>query len=176
MKRHLPSQRGFTLIEVMIVVAIVGILAAIAYPSYRDSVLKGRRAQARTALMELLQQQERYMTQNNCYLGFTTSATGVSTASAPSPAADCGGVTATSVPFKNFAGDSLASASYLLSANACPTGTGTGTQRIAECVQVVATPVASRPDPQVNALRITSTGTKDCTGTASTTSPKLCWP
>ena len=51
---------GFTLVEVMIVVAIVGILASIAYPSYQESVRKGRRAQARTALSELVQQQERY--------------------------------------------------------------------------------------------------------------------
>ena len=42
-------------------------------------------AQARTAIMDLLQQQERYMTQNNCYLGFTNSAAGVATASAPVP-------------------------------------------------------------------------------------------
>ena len=43
--------RGFTLIELMIVVAIVAILAAIAYPAYTESVRKGRRAEARTAFI-----------------------------------------------------------------------------------------------------------------------------
>ncbi|RZM02652.1 MAG: type IV pilin protein, partial [Variovorax sp.] len=71
-RRRTPRRRqaGFTLIELMIVVAIVGILATIAYPSYRESVLKGRRAEARTALLELMQQQERYMTQRGAYLNF----------------------------------------------------------------------------------------------------------
>ena len=102
--------RGFTLIEVMITVAIVGVLSAIAYPSYTSSILKGKRAQGRTALVELMQQQERYFTERNCYLGFTTASTGVATVSAPNPAAACGGVTATGVPFKTFSGDNLASA------------------------------------------------------------------
>ena len=68
--------RGFSLIELMIVVAIVAILASVAYPSYRDSVLKGRRGEARAALAELMQQQERYMTQHNKYLTFSAGATG----------------------------------------------------------------------------------------------------
>lgn len=61
---------GFTLIEVMIVVAIVAILAAIAYPAYTDQVRKTRRADAKAALMELSQGAERFYTQNGTYTGY----------------------------------------------------------------------------------------------------------
>lgn len=172
MKYSMRKLRGFTLIELMIVVAVIGVLAAIAYPAYKDSILKGRRAQARAALAELLQQQERYMTQNNCYLGFSNS-NGVASASAPSPNTACGGVTASSVPFKNFAGETLANASYMLSATVCP-GASNATLSIASCVKLVATPI--RSDPAVANLEITSSGTKTCTGTASSSNFRLCWP
>ena len=59
--------RGFTLMELMIVVAIIGILAAIAYPSYQDSVRKSRRADAGAVLLELAQWMERFYTENNRY-------------------------------------------------------------------------------------------------------------
>ena len=62
------KQAAFTLIEVMIVVAIIGILAAVAYPSYRDYIAKARRGDAITVLMENAQWMERYFTQNNTYL------------------------------------------------------------------------------------------------------------
>lgn len=59
--------KGFTLIELMIVVAIVAILAAIAYPSYQEHVRKGRRADAKAALMENAQFMERFYTENFDY-------------------------------------------------------------------------------------------------------------
>jgi type IV pilus assembly protein PilE len=65
------AARGFTLIELMIVVAIVGILVRVAYPAYMQSVKKSRRADAKTALLDLAQREERYMATANIY---TTSA------------------------------------------------------------------------------------------------------
>jgi type IV pilus assembly protein PilE len=59
--------RGFTLIEVMIVVAIVAILAAIAYPSYVESVRKSRRAEARAQLLEAAQYMQRFYSQNDSF-------------------------------------------------------------------------------------------------------------
>ncbi len=58
---------GFTLIELMIVVAIVGILASIAYPSYTQYVQKSKRTEAMVALMQAAQIQEKYYSQNLRY-------------------------------------------------------------------------------------------------------------
>jgi len=65
---HIRSARGgFTLIELMIVVAIVAILAAIAYPAYTQHVLKTHRRAATACLMELAQWMERFYTTNMRY-------------------------------------------------------------------------------------------------------------
>lgn len=56
----MKRQTGFTLIELMIVVAVVGILAAIAYPSYQEYVRKARRADAMNALAEIRIEQEKW--------------------------------------------------------------------------------------------------------------------
>ena len=60
-------QRGFTLIEVLIAVAIVGIVAAIAVPSYSRFVTKGRRADATAFLLEVAGEQTRFFTERNAY-------------------------------------------------------------------------------------------------------------
>jgi type IV pilus assembly protein PilE len=65
----LVGSRGFTLIELMIVVAIVGILARIAYGSYQSSVAKSRRSVAQGCLVEQAQFLERYYTTNMSYAG-----------------------------------------------------------------------------------------------------------
>jgi len=74
-RRRLPrkTSAGFTLIELMLVVAVVAILASIAYPTYNDSVRKSRRGQAKADLVVLAQRAERYYTLNNSYAGFWAS-------------------------------------------------------------------------------------------------------
>lgn len=58
---------GFTLIELMVAVAVVGILAAVAYPSYQEYLRKTRRVDAKIALMSAAQALERYYTENMSY-------------------------------------------------------------------------------------------------------------
>lgn len=150
MKKHLDN--GFTLIELMIVVAIVAILISFAYPAYTNSIVKGKRAEGRTALSELMQQQERFMTQTNSYCAFSNMS------GSTAVVAGC-----TSVPFKTFSGDNQAKAAYYLSSDACPNST------IAECVRVSAVPIKS--DTEAGTLQVSSTGTKTCNGT----NPMVCW-
>lgn len=149
----------------MITVAIIGILAAVAYPSYQDSVLKGRRAEGRTALLNMLQQQERYYTQNGSYLAFAAGASG----SNGSTATTNSGVP---IPFKTISGDSSTSFAYTLSAVACDGFA------LSECVLLSAVP--QRTDTAVGTLTLMSTGVKSCVATGSSpsvppTKPNLCW-
>lgn len=79
MNQFLIKSRGFTLLELMITVAIVGILAAIAFPSYQQQIIKSHRTDGKTKLLEVAQRQERYYTDNNTYatsltlLGYSSS-------------------------------------------------------------------------------------------------------
>lgn len=69
---HQKRSAGFTLIELMIVVAIIGIIAAVAYPSYRNNVMATHRANAQADMMSLAQWMERkYLQQNYDYQGVT---------------------------------------------------------------------------------------------------------
>ena len=161
MRFYYPSQRavarahaGFTLIELMIVVAIIGLLAAVAIPAYTDSVRKGNRAEARAALMNLLQQQERYLTQMNTYETFAAGTPGT-------------------LPFKAYSSSegTQARSSHLLGARLCQAVSGvTPTKR--DCVEVFAAPQTSVfSDPQVTSMALDTQGRRTCTGTNT----ERCW-
>ncbi|MGE3296756.1 MAG: type IV pilin protein [Porticoccaceae bacterium] len=69
---RIPSrQAGFSLIELMVVVTIVAILVAAAYPNYTDSVRRSNRSDARATLLQVAQNLERRFTENNTYAGAT---------------------------------------------------------------------------------------------------------
>lgn len=77
--------RGFTLIELMVVVVIIGILAGVAYPSYKNYILKGRRAAAQAFLMDAAQRQQQYFLDNRTYAASLSALFGTATEAAAVP-------------------------------------------------------------------------------------------
>jgi len=71
MLKQLKSQKGFTLIELMIVVAIIGILAAIAIPNFLTYQMKSRQSEAKTNLQAIRTSQIAFQAERGCYLGVT---------------------------------------------------------------------------------------------------------
>lgn len=123
--------KGFTLIELMVVVAIVGILAMTAYPSYQDFVRRAARAEARATMLDVAQSQERWFTNNNQYK-----------AVAAAPASMTSG-------FKNYSGNDLGSRKYDLQVELA---NGSYT--------ITATPSNGFSDPKCGSLTLTGVGTK----------------
>lgn len=73
-RRRRAADRGFTLIELMIAIAVLGILAAVAFPSFMDSIRKNRRSEAFTALAQVQQAQERWRGNNAGYAASVSNA------------------------------------------------------------------------------------------------------
>ncbi|MDB5981631.1 MAG: pilus assembly protein PilE [Pseudomonas sp.] len=80
MRNDMKEQKGFTLIELMITVAIIGIIAAIAYPSYTKYVQRGYRSEAIAMLNDGVARMERYYAQNNNYSAANLAAIGINNA------------------------------------------------------------------------------------------------
>src|SRR6185369_3390771 len=67
MKHGKVALAGFTLIELMIVVAVIGVLAAIVYPSYQDYVRRANRSAAQQIMLDVSAKQEQYLTDRRSY-------------------------------------------------------------------------------------------------------------
>lgn len=151
-QHRMPGVRfseGFTLIELMIVVAVVGILAAIAYPSYQQYVKRGRRADAKATLTEMAQFMERYYSENNSY----------SSASLPVATSPRDGVAVYDIRFGSTCTDGTASVATSPQAN---------------CFLAQAIPVAggSMDGDQCGTFRLDNTGNKTVSGSAGASE---CW-
>ena len=109
MYKHL---RGITLLELMIVVVIIGIMAAIAYPNYRDFTDRARRNEAKALLLEIAQNQERFYLQNNRYGNLVELGYGGATVDT-----DSGAYTAAVGPNPDWAVNFAAVANYNLGGN-----------------------------------------------------------
>lgn len=142
------TQHGFTLVELMIVVAIVGILALIAYPSYTQHTIKAKRAAAESFIMSVANKQEQYVLDARQYAGVAADpgdATGLTTlgVSVPSDVSQnydikIGAVTSTPLAYKVTAvpiGGQAAADTKCGSVSIDQAGTKgkTGTGTVADC-------------------------------------------
>ena len=132
------AQRGFTLIEMLVAAALVAILAAIAYPSYRDHVIKASRTAAQNELLELSSVQEKIYLNSNAYTANVESAyTGTA-------AGGLGRSSAKTTDGKYALALTVVGQSYTLTA----------------------TPVAGSPQQNDGALSIASDGSRACVAPA----------
>lgn len=139
------KQLGFTLVELMIVVAIIGILAAISYPSYQSYVERSGRADGIAKLMEIMQAQERYASTNQTYTADVANALGYGAEPVPSN-----------------------ERRYNISADDCPDGTP-----IDRCVLLTAVPAGAQAnDTRCGTLTLDNRGTKGENGTLEVVD---CW-
>ncbi|MBC3933625.1 type IV pilin protein [Undibacterium curvum] len=151
----MKKNNGFSLIELVIVVAILGLITAFAVPAYQSHALKTKRAEAKTALVKLMLQEEQFYTQNNSYIVFSQSSTD-----------------AAEKKFTWFSGATAPVSNYEIKATAC-----TG-DVIQSCVLLTAMPGTINvnkafSDAVCGNLTLTSTGVKGFTGSQGT--KDLCW-
>src|ERR1044072_5455157 len=142
----MKTARGFTLIELAIAMAGFAILAVVAYPSSRHAVRKAKRTEGKAALMQLMQQEERYYAQFTSYIAFSSASTDPE-----------------EKRFKWYSGNQPHASAYEISANACVG------ESIRDCVILIAVPGtanvdSSFEDKDCGRLILTSTGAGSASG------------
>lgn len=145
--------RGFTLIELMITVFIIGIIAALAYPAYQNKTREARRSEAKTSLTDIANRLEKFY--SNCpTIGYTTNLGGT--------ISGCNGINITNVATSTSANSS--NSFYLLTIAAGPTGTITSSYAITATAQGL-----QLQDTKCATLTLNSAGVRGFTGSGP------CW-
>lgn len=144
---------GFTLLELLIVTAITGLVAAMAYPSYASYMTGARRIEGQTALLESLQKQERYYSQHNTYVAFSSDGAGPD-----------------DKLFPWWSGASASQSAYELSGRACP---GLPLQ---QCIELRAVPGTEKVDKNFRDAQCETLTLNNVGRTGATGPRKRCWP
>lgn len=140
------KQQGFTLVELLVVVAIMAILVTVALPAYQNSALRSGRAEAKGELLQVAAEQERYYSSFNTYIDDATPMTTPTVANRDRTSTN---------------------ATYLISVAACAGGA------ISNCFLATATAQGVQLDDLCDTLTISNTGIRGATGTGATA--EECW-
>lgn len=140
------NQQGFTLVEILVAVAIIGILLTVALPAYQNNALRAGRAEAKSELLQVAADQERYYSSFNTYIDDATPMT---------------------TPTVADRDRTTTNGTYLIGVAACGGGA------IGNCFIATATAQGVQVDDLCDTLTLSNTGVRGATGTGATT--EECW-